>query len=199
MLNEALREELIAMRDADLHLRDRLIADGTLFGGYNDEMASLHRKHAARLRQILDVHGWPGVSLVADDGCDAAWLILQHAILDPPLMKAAQRLLQQAADRGEAPAALVAYLVDRIQTLQGLPQVYGTQHDWDDFGNMSPLPMEDAQGVNPRRAAIGMEPLEAHTARLRKQAVLDGARAPADLESYRRAAHEWARATGWRP
>jgi hypothetical protein len=198
VLNEALREELLAMRDADLHLRDRLIASGALFGAYNDEMASLHRKHSARLREMLAAHGWPGRSLVGEDGCNAAWLVLQHAILDPPLMKSAQPLLEQAIGRGDAPATLLAYLVDRIQALQGLPQVYGTQHDWDDSGNMSPLPIEDAQGAEQRRAALGMETLEAQTARLRRQAALDGDRSPADLESYRRGADEWARTIGWR-
>jgi hypothetical protein len=198
VLNEALREELLAMRDADLQLRNQLVASGALFGGYNDKMASLHRKHADRLREILGAHGWPGRSLVGEDGCSAAWLILQHAILDPPLMKSTQPMLERAVDRGEAPAALLAYLTDRIQTLQGLPQVYGTQHDWDDFGNMSPLPIEDAHSVNQRRAALGMETLEAHTARLRKQAALDGDSSPPDLQSYRRGAHEWAKCIGWR-
>jgi len=107
-------------------------------------------------------------------------------------------LLEKAIQRGNAPPALLAYLVDRVQTLQGLPQVYGTQHDWDDFGNMSPLPIENAQGVEQRRAALGMETLESQTARLRKQATLDGDNGPADLESYRRGANEWAMSIGWR-
>ena len=198
VLNEAVREELLAMRDADLRLRSRLIASGTLFGAYNEEMASLHRKHATRLREILAAHGWPGHSLVGEDGCNAAWLLLQHAILDPPLMKSAQPLLEKAIQRGDVPPALLAYLVDRVQTLQGLPQVYGTQHDWDDFGNMSPLPIENAQSVEQRRAALGMETLESQTARLRKQATLDGDNGPADLEAYRRGANEWAMSIGWR-
>jgi hypothetical protein len=198
VLNADLRDALLAMRDADRQLRDRLIASGTLFGGYNDEMAAMHRQQAARLGDILDAHGWPGRSLVGEEGCGAAWLVLQHAVLDPPLMKAALPLVERAVNRGEVPATHLAYLVDRIHTLQGLSQVYGTQHDWDDSGSLSPLPIADAHGVDERRAAMGMEALEAHTTRLRQQAVLDGASAPADLAAYRRGAHEWAKSRGWR-
>lgn len=186
------------MRNADLQLRERLIADGTLFGGYNDEMALLHRKNAARLRDILGAHGWPGRSLVGEDGCDAAWLILQHAILDPPLMRSAQPQLEQAIQRGEVPPALLAYLTDRILTLQGLRQVYGTQHDWDESGNLNPLPIKEGQAVDERRRVLGMETLAAHTSRLRKQAIEGGDKGPADLEAYRRGAQDWARSLGWR-
>lgn len=180
-LNESLRSELLAMRDADLQLRDQLMASRALFDGYNEQMAALHRENAGRLGEILSEYGWPGRSLVGDDGCSAAWLILQHAI-----------------EQGDAPAPLLAYLTDRIQTLQGLPQVYGTQHDWDDSGSMSPLPVQDAANVNQRLAALGMEPVEVQTDRLRKEAARAGSAAPADMESYRRSGEEWARSVGWR-
>lgn len=128
----------------------------------------------------------------------AAWLVLQHCILDPELMRMALPLLGAAVDRGEAPPAHLAYLADRIRTLQGEPQLYGTQHDWDDAGQMSPLPMEDAEGVEARRGALGMESLAAHTFRLRAQVAREGAARPADLAAYRRERDEWARSTGWR-
>jgi hypothetical protein len=198
VLNVALREELLSMRDADLNMRSRLIAEGRLFGGYNEDMALLHKQHAARFREILSAYGWPGRSIAGEEGCGAAWLVLQHAILDPPLMRSAQPMLEKAVHCGEAPPAYLAYLVDRIRTLQGQAQVYGTQHDWDDSGMMSPLPIEHAEGVGGRRAELGMEPLSSHTARLRKQALLDGESAPADLEAHRRGGHEWARSLGWR-
>lgn len=197
-MNAGLREELLRMQAADLQLRQRLVEEGVLHRGYHDEMAALHRRHAARFREVLNLHGWPGRPLVGDEGADAAWLVLQHCILDPELMRMALPLLGAAVDRGEAPPAHLAYLADRIRTLQGEPQLYGTQHDWDDAGQMSPLPMEDAEGVEARRGALGMESLAAHTFRLRAQVAREGAARPADLAAYRRERDEWARSTGWR-
>ena len=195
---ESLKDELLAMQSADLQLRSQLAAQGTLSPGYNEEMAALHRRNAARLGEILDEHGWPGRSLVGEAGCAAAWLVLQHSLLDPLLMMRALPLLEVAVRGDEAPPSQMAYLADRIRTLQGQPQLYGTQHDWDDIGQMSPLPIDDAAGVEARRSALGMETLVAHTARLREQVARERAAPPADLAAYRREAHEWARSLGWR-
>jgi hypothetical protein len=197
-LNKSLRDDLLAMRDADLLLRARLVESGALFGGYNEEMAALHREHNIRLREILEVHGWPGHSLAGEEGCSAAWLLLQHAILDPPLMREARSLLEQAVQKGDAPPSHLGYLVDRIRTLEGLPQIYGTQHDWDDSGDLSPLPIEQPGGVDQRRASLGLESLEVQTARLRERALQEGERRPVDLDAHRRSGSDWAKSLGWR-
>ena len=39
---------------------------------------SVVKAHTARLRAIVSEYGWPGRSLVGEDGADAAWLLLQH-------------------------------------------------------------------------------------------------------------------------
>jgi uncharacterized protein DUF6624 len=198
LTNPALRDELLSMQRADLELRARLVADGSLFDGYAEPMAELHRGHNARFRAILAEHGWPGPSLVGDDGAAAAALVLQHAILDPELMRGAETLLRRAVDAGEAEPKAWARLVDRIRSLEARPQLYGTQYDWDEAGNLSPLPIEDAQRVDERRRSVGLDTLEQNTERLRAQAARENESAPADLERRKRAAEEWARSVGWR-
>ena len=198
LTNPALRDELLSMQRADLELRARLVADGSLFDGYAEPMAELHRRHNARFRAILAEHGWPGRSLVGDDGSAAAALVLQHAILDPELMRGAETLLRRAVDAGEAEPKAWALLVDRIRSFEARPQLYGTQYDWDDAGNLSPLPIEDAQRVDERRRSVGLDTLEQNTERLRAQAARENESAPADLERRKRAAEEWARSVGWR-
>ena len=198
MHDAALRDELLRMARADLALRDALVLDGTLFDGYAPAMAELHRRHNARLADVLAAFGWPGRTLVGEDGAEAAWLVVQHAILDPALMRAAVRLLERAVAAGEADAKHLAMLVDRIRTLEGGPQVYGTQHDWDGNGELSPAPIEDAAGVDARRARVGLEPLAENTRRLRAQSIAEGERAPLDGAERRRAAADWARSVGWR-
>lgn len=196
--NPALRSELLEMRHADAALRDELIREGTLFDGYHERMAELHRLHNLRLRDIIEAHGWPGRSLVGPDGAEAAWLILQHAILDPPLMRAALPLVREAAAAGECHPAHAALLTDRIRTCEGRPQVYGTQFDWDASGQMSPLPIEDPADVEDRRRRVGLGPLAEHVTRMREQVEAEGARPPADYEARQRDADAWARAVGWR-
>ena len=198
MRKAALREELLRMQGEDLALREELVRTGMLFDGYAPRMADLHRRNNARLRELLAAHGWPGRSLVGDDAAAAAWLVLQHAILDPGLMRGAVPLLERAAAAGEVEAKHLAMLVDRIRTLEGRPQVYGTQHDWDANGELSPAPIEDPQDVDARRARVGLGPLASDTLRLRARALAEGEHAPVDGAARRRAAEDWARSVGWR-
>jgi hypothetical protein len=196
--DDTLRQELLEMSRRDGELRDELACDGSLFGGYHDRMAALHRLHNQRLHDILEEHGWPGRSLVGSDGAAAAWLILQHAILDPALMRRALPLVQRAADAGECHPAHAALLIDRIRTFEGRPQVYGTQFDWDASGELSPLPIEDAGGVDARRRRVGLGPLEEQRVRLRDRAAAEGERPPDDHAARQRDADAWARSVGWR-
>lgn len=102
MLDLTLRSKLLQMRQADLDLRPELAADGPLFQGYAERMAELHRRHNARLRAIITDYGWPGRSLVGEDGAAAAWLLLQHAVLAPDLTREAVTLLQRAVRLGKS-------------------------------------------------------------------------------------------------
>lgn len=198
MLDQTLRAELLQMRQADLDLRTELARDGSLFQGYAERMAELHRHHNARLRAIIDEYGWPGRSLVGEDGAAAAWLLLQHAVLAPDLMREAVPLLQRAVQSGEIEPKFLALLTDRIRTLEGRSQPYGTQHDWDAEGRLSPLPIEDPERVEERRRSVGLEPLAENTRRLRAQAAAEGNRPPTDHQQRQREAEEWARSLGWR-
>jgi hypothetical protein len=56
----------------------------------------------SRMRDIVDAHGWPGYSLVGEDGCRAVGFIVQHAILDHALQRRCLDLLTEAVAGGEA-------------------------------------------------------------------------------------------------
>src|SRR5688572_25877047 len=100
-MNQSLREQLIGMANEDKQVRAELAATGELFKGYAPRMAEIHRRNADKLEGIISDFGWPGVSLVGEDGSDAAWLILQHAIGNPDLQKRCLPLLQEAVTIGE--------------------------------------------------------------------------------------------------
>lgn len=197
-MDDQLRTELAAMAAEDLQVRAELVADGSLFAGYHPRMEALHRRNAERLEAVLAVYGWPGRSLVGDEGGKAAFLLLQHAIGCPDLQRRALGLLQQAVAAGEADPLHAAMLEDRIRTFEGRPQRFGTHFDWDAAGDLSPLPIEDPEGVDTRRRDVGLEPLAERTRRMREQALLEGEKPPVDFVRRRDEMEHWARSVGWR-
>ena len=194
----ALRAQLIAMADRDVTVRAALAADGSLFRGYHPAMQKIHQANAERLADILASHGWPGEPQAGLEGANAAWLIAQHAIGWPAFQRAALAALRTAVARGDAPALQAAMLEDRIRTLEGRPQRYGTQFDWDEEGRMSPVASEDPAGLDDRRRGLSLRPIEAETAERRRLVAQEGERPPADPEARRREMLDWLRAAGWR-
>ncbi len=193
-MNPALRDELVALKESDLAVRARLAADGSLFQGYHPEMEAVHRRNAARLTEIIDQSGWPGVSLVGEEGAEAAWLIVQHAIGEPALQRRCLALLQAAARAGEAPPYQAAYLEDRIRIFEGRKQLYGTQLDSGPDGEPVPSPIEDPDTVDERRRALGLEPMAVRLARAERVPPMD----PERRAQWQREYEAWLRRTGWR-
>ena len=196
-MNQALLDELRELVALDEKTRSDLVASGELFDGYHPRMAAVHAENAAALKRIIGEWGWPGRSLVGEQGAEAAWLVLQHSIAHPQLQRACLPLLKKAASAGEVPAHHVAYLADRICCFEGRPQRYGTQLDWDENGELSPLPLEDADRVDRYRDSVGLGPLAERVEEARSHAREEGARPPEDIEKWQREKKAWAKSVGW--
>lgn len=193
-MREELRRKLLAMAGEDQRVLAELAATGELFQGYAPRMAEVHGRNARSLESIIEEHGWPGKSLVGDDGAQAAWLVLQHAIGDPALQRKCLPLLRDAAERGETEPAHPAYLEDRIRFFERRPQRYGTQLDWDDDGQLTPWLLEDPDRVDEYRHSVGLQPLADRL----KQARTDTQESPPpDLNKHRREMEAWSKSVGW--
>jgi len=192
-----LAQKIIALKDADLQLRDRLVRSGELGKGYNKEMQRLHDQNAAALEYIIDRIGYPTVEQVGKAASEATWLVIQHSIGKPAFMQKCERLLSEAVEKQQVPPKNLAYLSDRIAVLEGKPQRYGTQFDWDEEGQLSPLPCEDLTEVNRRRATLGLKSLEEQTRLIRTQAVAEIHKPPADLQARKQEMEAWRRKVGW--
>jgi hypothetical protein len=192
---ETIREELIRLAREDGSVREQLAADGSLFDGYNPLMALVHRRNGERLELIVDAVGWPGVHIAGEDGADAAWLLLKHAIGQPALQRRMLPLVQAAVVLGDVPAWHAATLEDGIAFYEGRPQRYGTMSDWDEHGEMRPWTIEDPDGVDERRAGVGLPPL---SGQLHGMAGGSPEAPPGDPVQRLRDADEWARSVGWR-
>ena len=197
-MNEGLQAELLAMAEHDLRVRGELVAAGELFGGYSARMAEVHQQNATKLDHIVEEFGWPGISLVGDDGAEAAWLILMHAIGSPSILRKCLPILKKAAEIGEVPAAEVACLEDRICVFEGRPQRYGTQFDWDGNGTLSPHPLQDPERVDHYRESVGLGTLSEKTQEIRLRAAAEGHEQPRDFREYLNGREAWERSVGWR-
>jgi len=191
---ETIRQQLLAMVAEDRRVRTELAATGELYQGYAPRMEDVHRRNAEDLLAIVREHGWPGRALVGEDGVHAAWLVLQHAIGQPDVQRGCLSLLRDAVAHGDATPAQVAYLEDRIAFFERRPQRYGTQFDWDERGFMNPWRIEDPEGVDARRAEVGLPPLADRIAQIRAQTA--GA-VPPDYPRRQAEMLAWSRSVGW--
>lgn len=190
-------EKIIELQNADLALRDKLIQSGQLSDGYNEEMKELHNRNAIILNEIIDQIGYPAIAKVGKAASEAAWLVIQHAIGQPGFMKKCVKLLEVVVSENKAHAKNLAYLTDRVAVLEGKPQLYGTQFDWDKNGELSPELFDDLIKVNQRRRSIGLNSLEEQTGVIRRQAKLEKQTPPADFEKRKAEIEQWKKAVGW--
>jgi len=168
-MNDALSKELISMANEDSATRERLVESGEFKENeYHPVMRSVHEKNNERIEQIIAEYGWPGITLVGEEGANAAWFLVQHAVLEPEFQERCVGLLSAAVAAGEAKGFHLAMLHDRVLIRKGQPQVYGSQHEIDHNGKMYPLPITDPERVDERRKAVGLEPLAERTQFLQK-------------------------------
>ncbi len=156
--DEVLRKELLQMVKEDQDIRSEIVEKSSSDEAALRRMTEIDRKNTARMKEIIAKHGWPGKSLVGEDGASAAWLLVQHADKDREFQKRCLTLLERAVKAREAAPGELAYLTDRVLVGENKKQIYGTQFRQVD-GKLEPYPIEDEKNVDKRRKAIGLSSL----------------------------------------
>lgn len=194
---KCIAERIIDLKNTDLELRDRLVQNGQLGEGYNEEMEKLHNRNAKILDNIIDTIGYPTVDKVGKEASEATWLVIQHSIAQPNFMRKCVKLLENAVNENKAGPLNLAYMTDRIAVSEGKQQLYGTQFDWDENGELSAHPFDDFVLVNQRRKSIGLNTLEEQTVIMRQQAKNENQLPPTDFEKRKPEIAKWRKAVGW--
>jgi hypothetical protein len=168
MKDAELAAELIARMDRDQEARARVQARVVV----DEQWSAVHAidtENTAWLKTVLDRIGWPRRSDVGEQGALAAWLLAQHADLDPDFQRRCLSLLDAAVRDGEAKASHLAYLTDRVRRGRGEPQLYGTQFWYgpESKGRLEPQPIEDVARLDERRRSVGLEPFAEYERQMR--------------------------------
>jgi hypothetical protein len=165
-IDTTLAAELIALANDDQKTRQGIGEFIGKFGRASSQADSATKAmeladapRVAKLQAIIAKRGWPGRSLVGDDGAHAAWLILQHAPAD--VQRRLFRTVSAAIRKGEGRLGDLALLEDRVLVNDGGAQKYGSslRYATQGAGSQTLDPIMDEQCVDQRRAAMGLEPL----------------------------------------
>lgn len=99
-MDQGLADELVGMMAEDQRMLHQLFDSGELpSDSYHPRMKALHEKNALRLKEMIGSYGWPGISLVGEEGAKAAWLVVQHSVSDPEFMAQCVGLFEEAVAR----------------------------------------------------------------------------------------------------
>jgi hypothetical protein len=155
----SLTTELLQMGERGQAMRRRAMTTESAWDYSVDEA------NTARLRQIVETHGWPTLSQVGEKAAHAAWLLVQHAP-DLAFMKQCLRLME-AMPADEVCPSDMALLEDRILTADGKPQLYGSQFEVHGH-EIRPYPIDRPADLDERRSRVGLEPFNQYQARIRR-------------------------------
>jgi hypothetical protein len=126
----------------------------------------IDRENTSRLKEIIDLMGWPTIDKVGEKAARGAWLIVQHADQDVEFQESCLDLMKQQTSG--VSKMYIAYLTDRVAVNRGLEQTYGTQFCNDDKGELVPRPIKDREFLDKRRELMGLEPFEVYQKAMRR-------------------------------
>lgn len=176
-----LRAELLEMGHADQEVRARFMAAVDLDDPESflrtDEgreiwtaMAAVDQRNQSRLDEIVSQHGWPSDELVGAEAASAALLIIEHSGL-----KTKERylpILREAVDSGQTEPSLLAQLEDEVSVATTGYQIYGTEISLD-TGVPVLVPIAEPEGLDARRAAMGLPPMDEYLREANGEAVAE--------------------------
>ena len=190
-------DQIIEMKNSDLAFRNKLIKSGELSNGYNAEMEQMHNDNSVKLDEIINTIGYPTTDKVGKEANEAAWLIIQHAISQPCFMKKCAELLSIEVSQKNADPKQLAYLTDRIAVFEEKLQLFGTNFDWVEKGELNPNKYDYLIKVNQRRKSIGLNTLEEQTEIIRQHALAENQIPPADFHAKKLQYEDWRKRVGW--
>lgn len=153
-----LRTELLQRKATDQAARERLRSSPPPSKADFTHVLAVDAENTKFMRSVVAKCDWPKISIVGEDAAHAAWLLTQHADMDPEYQVLAARSMEVAVHLKEADASRLSLLVDRNRRLNHLPQVYGNQFEKGDDGTVRFFAIVSPHALDARRKEIGLSP-----------------------------------------
>lgn len=154
-------EKIVQMAEVDQRVRLENPIDWKKVNKIDEE-------NRLRIKNLVKTYGLIDIKRFGKKASYSAWLLIQHFPQnDLPFMKKYLSLMEKSLSSVDIKN--YAYLLDRVNSYQGRPQVYGTQlimekgNDYWEFEPISKITKVDA-----RRKDIGLEPLRKYAKKLEK-------------------------------
>lgn len=129
-----------------------------------DLMKSIEKEDAVNMLTLTDIiskYGWLGPAEIGYKNNQYLFLVVQHA--DIETQKKYLPILKQAVKDKKALPKDLAYLEDRINIREKIPQIYGSQVYIDKEKKEYLLyPVQDINRIEYRRASVGLESLSSY-------------------------------------
>jgi transposase len=127
-------------------------------------MCTADEENLRWLKAQVTSAGWFDVGRYGKAADQAAWLLVQHADGDPGYQSSIAELLQPKLETRDTDPQNFAFLVDRVAVRAGRPQTYATQMECIEGKSLAPR-IAEPEGLDARRAAMGLEPYPAQLER----------------------------------
>ena len=127
-----------------------------------NRITAIDRANTAELKELLKIYRWFTISEFGKESDLQAWVLVQHSDKDPAFQQEVLAILTTLYKTGETSGNNYANLYDRVARKAGQPQRYGTQGQCACPGKWEPFEVEDPAGLDARRAAVGLSPMDAY-------------------------------------
>lgn len=154
-INLTFQKALLDLRRVD----QSALMDKTM---HHDQLDGVLRANERKLKELIAANGWPALSVVGNEAAQGAWLIVQHADHDRAWQRDMLVLMEGLIPRGEVRKTDVAYLRDRLDVADQLPQRYGSQGRCIGKNTWEPFKLANLNNVDEWRKSMGMSTLDAY-------------------------------------
>lgn len=166
LADDRVAKELLLRFNLDVSLRniftnlDRFSPEGGSQSEFWSLIGHADTVNTARLKELLETRDWFRDDRDGDGAASFAWLLIQHADLDPDFQREILPRIEAAIGQPGVSASDYAYLFDRVAGKDNTLQRYGTQGRCVAVGLWAPNAVEDPDRLNERRADVGLGPIE---------------------------------------
>lgn len=129
-----------------------------LLGVNAAETCRTDRANTEWLKADVRANGWPRPSREGPQMANDAWLLIQHADHDVAFQKEVLVRLEALLPSKDVSPHSYALLYDRVATAEKRLQRYGTQGRCVGEATWEPLPVEEPDHLDERRAKVGLMP-----------------------------------------